>query len=91
VPQYDARAAVAARDRDTGVRRVGTLTWRLGLAGAAFSAVIGVAFAHRAAASTAPTRPHPQEQQQQQSGGIVIPANPPQPASGSGQVNSGAS
>jgi hypothetical protein len=90
VPQYDARTAVAARDRDTGVRRVGKLTWRLGVAGAAFSALIGVAFAHHAAASTAPTRPQSQ-QQHQQPGGIVIPAKPPQPANGFGQVNSGAS
>jgi hypothetical protein len=91
VPQYDARTAIAARDRDTGVRRVGRLTRRVGVAGAALSALIGVAFAHHAEASTAPTHQEQHQRQRQQSGGIVIPAKPPQPASGSGQVNSGAS
>jgi len=74
-------------DRDRGIRRIVRLTWRTGAAGVACSALIGVALAHHAqAAATAPghARHH-------QPGQIVIPANPPQPATGPGQVNSGAS
>ena len=85
MPQYDGRTAGAARDRDTGVRRVGRLTRRLGLVGVACSALIGAAFAHHGSASTATAH------RQQEPSGIVIPATPPQPASGSGQVHSGAS
>ena len=85
MPQYDARTAGATRERDTGVRKVSRLTWRCGLVGVACSAVITGALAHHADASTAAARPH------HQSGGIVIPATPPRPASGAGQVSSGAS
>ena len=85
MPQYDAQTAGAARQRDSGVRKVSRLTWRCGMAGIACSAAIAGAFAHHADASTAAARPH------HQSGGIVIPATPPRPAGGSGQVNSGAS
>ncbi len=85
MPQYDARTASAARERDSGVRKVSRLTWRCGLVGVACSAVITGALVHHADASTATTHPR------HQSGGILIPATPPQPASGSGQVNSGAS
>jgi hypothetical protein len=85
VPQYDARTAGAARERDSGVRKVSRLTWRCGLVGVACSAILTGALAHHgdAGAATAPAH--------HQSSGIVIPATPPQPASGSGQVNSGAS
>jgi len=85
VPQYDTPTAGAARERDSGVRKVSRLTWRCGLAGVACSAVITGALAYHADASTVAPHPH------HQSGGIVIPATPPQPSSGSGQVNSGAS
>jgi len=85
VSQYDARIARAARDRDTGVRKVAGLTWRAGLAGVACSALIGGALAHQADASTASTDHGPQR------GEIIIPGQPPRPATGSGQVSSGAS
>jgi hypothetical protein len=80
VPQYEMR--LAARERDAGVRRVTRLTWRVGLIGVACSAAIGAALTQHAQAS--PSGPH-------QPGGIVIPGQPPQPATGSGQVTSGAS
>jgi hypothetical protein len=77
VAHYDARLAGA---RDYGVGKVGRLTWRAGAIGVALSALFGLALAHPQA-----RRPH------QQSGEIVIPGQPPKPASGGGLVTSGAS
>jgi hypothetical protein len=102
VPRYDARLAVAAHDRDQGVRKVRSMTVRGGIAGVAFSLLFGGVFAHHVdSASTTTGHGQKQEQQQQhqsKSGGktsskskIVIPSQPPKPASGSGQVTSGAS
>lgn len=82
-PQYDPR--LAATERDSGIRKVSRLTWRAGLAGVGCSAFIGLAFGHHQRAGSVV---HPQ---QHRPGGIVIPGQPPQPASGSGQVSSGAS
>lgn len=96
---------VTARDRDLGLRRIGQITWRAGLAGIACSAVVAAAFGHHAAASTGPAksgsvRQHSASQHRASQHNvnphrrptpIVIPAQPPQPASGSGQVTSGAS
>ncbi|HBW20389.1 MAG: hypothetical protein ACLPN6_13010 [Streptosporangiaceae bacterium] len=74
----------AAARRDDGVRKISRLTWRAGAAGVICSAVIAVAFGHHAEARPAgPARPA--------SGTIVIPAQPPAPAQGAGQVSSGAS
>jgi hypothetical protein len=83
MPQQDPHAA--ARGRDLGLRRVGRLTWRVGLAGLACSGVLALAFGHHAQASTSSTR-HSGDQ-----GTIVIPAQPPGQSSGGGQVTSGAS
>jgi len=83
MPQQDPRAA--AHDRDLGLRRVGKLTWRAGLAGLACAAVLAVAFGHHAEAST------PSSRHSEDPGTIVIPGQPPAPTSGSGQVTSGAS
>jgi hypothetical protein len=80
VAQYDNR--FAAWERDSGVRKVGRLTWRAGLIGVAFSALFGAALAHPADTG---------HQGHHQPGGIVIPGQPPQQGSGSGQVTSGAS
>jgi hypothetical protein len=85
VPRQE-KPAVAASERDRGVRKVASLTWRAGAAGVACSALIGVALAHHAEASPAPAAPR-----HSPPGQIVIPAQPPQPATGSGQVTSGAS
>jgi hypothetical protein len=82
MPHPDPRLAAVARD--LGMRRVGQLTWRLGLAGVASATVLAVALGHHAAASAA-TQGH-----RSPPGGIVIPAQPPQPSSGFGQVTSGA-
>jgi hypothetical protein len=85
VPGGDVRLA-ASRARDSGLHRVSRLTWRAGVASLACSAVIGVALAHQSDASAGTTHP-----QHSTPGQIVIPAKPPQPSGGSGQVNSGAS
>lgn len=75
-----------AAARDDGLRRISRITWRAGAAGVACSAVIAVAFGHHGAAA-----------QSQTSGGnpgqpaTVVPAQPPAPAGGAGQVTSGAS
>jgi hypothetical protein len=84
MPQQDARAA--ARDRDSGLRKVSKLTWRAGAAGVAFSAIVGVAFTHHAGAAASTQARHAR-----QPNSIVIPAQPPQQSSGTGQVTSGAS
>jgi hypothetical protein len=80
-------AAFAAAARDDGLHRITRFTWRAGAAGVLCSAAIAVAFGHHAAAA----------QQKTGSGGnsgqgtIVVPAQPPAPAQGGGQVTSGAS
>lgn len=84
MPRHEAQLAEAASERDSGVRKVSSLTWRAGAAGIACSALIGVALAQHAEAS--PASPH-----HHQPGQIVIPVKPPQPATGPGQVSSGAS
>jgi hypothetical protein len=76
----DVAYAVAARD--DGLRKVTRLTWRAGAVGIVCSALIAVAFGHNVS-RTAPRPPAP--------GTIVIPAQPPAPAQGAGQVTSGAS
>jgi|SRR5580658_5721144 hypothetical protein len=85
VPRDDVRLA-ATLARDSGLHRVSRLTWRAGVASLACSAVIGVALAHQSDASAGTTHP-----QHGTPGRIVIPATPPQPSGGAGQVNSGAS
>ena len=74
----------AAAARDDGIRKISKVTWRAGAAGVVCSALIAVAFGHHAAA-----QPHKGGDQGQ--GTIVIPAQPPAPAHGAGQVTSGAS
>jgi hypothetical protein len=82
MPGDDMRSAVSRRD--DGVRKVSRLTWRAGVVGVICSAAIAVAFGHHASAQS--VRPeHPQQ------GIIVVPNQPPAPASGAGQVTSGAS
>ncbi len=75
----------AARDRDRGMLRIRQITWRASLAAAASAAVLAAALAQHPASSAAAVR------HQGESGSIVIPAQPPQPSGGSGQVTSGAS
>jgi hypothetical protein len=81
MPGDDMRAAAARRD--DGVRRVRRLTWRAGAAGVIGSALIAAAFGHHAADQTAHRHARPP--------GILVPAQPPSTAPGSGQVTSGAS
>jgi hypothetical protein len=81
----DTRYAAAARD--AGIRRISRFTWRAGAVGVVCSALIAVAFGHHAAAAQQKTGNRGNSGQ----GTIVIPAQPPAPAQGAGQVTSGAS
>lgn len=83
--QHDVRHAAAARD--DGIRRISKFTWRAGAAGVVCSALIAVAFGHHGPAQPSKTSggSHPGQ------GTIVVPAQPPAPAQGGGQVTSGAS
>ena len=73
--------AMAARD--AGLRTVTRLTWRAGIAGVICSALAAAAFGH--GVRQAPASPR------HQGSTIVVPAQPPAPAQGAGQVTSGAS
>jgi hypothetical protein len=93
----DVRFAAAARD--DGLRKISKYTWRAGAAGVVCSALIAVAFGHHTAAqastggSQRPTSgsSQPTSGSGSSGGGIVVPAQPPAPAQGGGQVTSGAS
>lgn len=94
--QHDQR--FAARERDLGLRKIGRITWRAGLAGAACSAVFALAFGHHAAAATSSgtsgsgtsgSGGSGSSAHNQDGGSIVIPGQPPQPASGPSHVTSG--
>jgi hypothetical protein len=99
VLQHDPRAAV--RERDLGLRKIGRLTWRAGLAGAACSAVLALAFGHHPAeATTSPSSGTSSSSSahsgtsggattQNNGGSISVPSQAPQPASGPSQVTSG--
>ncbi len=96
--QHDPRAAV--RERDLGLRKIGRLTWRAGLAGAVCSAVLALAFGHHPAeATTSPGSGTSSSSSAssgtgggsttQNGGSISIPSQAPQPASGPSHVTSG--
>jgi hypothetical protein len=95
VLQHDPRAA--ARERDLGLRKIGRLTWRAGLAGAVCSAVLALAFGHHpAAATTSPSSSSSASSgtsggstTQHNRASISVPSQAPQPASGPSQVTSG--
>jgi hypothetical protein len=81
----DVRFAAAARD--DGIRKISSFTWRAGAAGVVCSALIAVAFGHHVAAQQSSTGNSGHSGQ----GTILVPAQPPAPAQGAGQVTSGAS
>ncbi len=81
-------AGSAAAVRDDGLRKVTRLTWRAGAAGVVCSALIAAAFGHGVASQHAAGN---RGSGQHGNGSILIPAQPPAPAAGSGQVTSGAS
>jgi len=99
VLQHDPRAA--ARERDLGLRKIGRLTWRAGLAGAVCSVGLALAFGHHAAeATTSPSSGTSSSSSagggtgaggatQSNGGSISVPNQAPQPASGPSQVTSG--
>jgi hypothetical protein len=78
--------AFAAAARDAGIRRISKFTWRAGAVGVVCSALIAAALGHHAAAQQPRTG-----NGNAGPGTIVIPAQPPAPAQGAGQVTSGAS
>ncbi len=80
----DVRFAMAARD--DGVRKISKVTWRAGAVGAVCSALIAVALGHNVAAHQ-----HHGNGSQSGQGTIIVPAQPPAPVQGAGQVTSGAS
>jgi hypothetical protein len=79
----DVRFAMAARD--DGMRKISRFTWRAGAVGVVCSALIAAAFGHSIAAH------HQGNGGQPGQGTIIVPAEPPAPAQGAGQVTSGAS
>ena len=94
----DVRFAAAARD--DGIHKISKLTWRAGAAGVVCSALIAVAFGHHVATQSSTDHNGGSTGSQQSTtgsngsgtnqGGITVPAQPPGPATGSGQVTSGA-
>jgi len=88
MPQHDIRTVVQSRDaaasRDSGMAKVTALSWRAGAAGVVAAGLLTFALGHHAEARDVPAG-------HQNKGSILIPAQPPQPAAGNGQVTSGAS
>jgi hypothetical protein len=82
MPHYDSR--LAARERDLGMAKITSITWRAGAAGVAVAGLLTFALGHHPEASGGGSQHH-------QPGSILIPAQPPKPVAGSGQVISGAS
>jgi len=60
MPQHDIWAA--ASERDTGVARIHSTTWRVGAAGVVVAGLLALAFGHHPAAGSRPAvlRPSPQ-------------------------------
>jgi hypothetical protein len=83
MPQHHIRTAV--QNRDAGLAKITALSWRAGAAGVAVAGLLTVALAHHPVAGTVPAG------HRDDHGSILIPAQPPSQAPGSGQVTSGAS
>ena len=83
MPQHDIRTA--AQSRDSGMAKITALSWRVGAAGVAAAGLLTFALGHHAAPGSVRTG-HRSNQ-----GSVLIPAQPPGQATGSGQVTSGAS
>ncbi len=83
MPQHDIRAA--AHDRDAGMAKITALSWRAGAAGVVMAGLLTFALGHHPAAGGVPAK------YRNDQGTVLIPAQPPGPASGTGQVTSGAS
>jgi hypothetical protein len=83
MPQHDIRTA--AQNREAGLAKISALSWRAGAAAVAVAGLLTVALGHHSSARAVP----PEHRTDQ--GSIVIPAQPPGQATGTGQVTSGAS
>ncbi|HUC25856.1 MAG TPA: hypothetical protein VMA73_24385 [Streptosporangiaceae bacterium] len=82
MPQHDIRTA--AQSREAGLAKISALSWRAGAAAVAVAGLLTVALGQHSSARAVP----PEHRTQ---GSIVIPAQPPGQATGTGQVTSGAS
>jgi hypothetical protein len=89
MPQHDTRFAGqnrdAAKNRDSGMAKITALSWRAGAAGVAAAGLLTVVLGHHPVARTVPAG-HRNDRRS-----ILIPAQPPHQAAGTGQVTSGAS
>jgi hypothetical protein len=83
MPPHDIRTA--AQNRDTGIAKITAVSWRAGAAGVAVAGLLTRALAHHPVARTVPAG------HRNDNGSILIPAQPPSQAPGTGQVTSGAS
>ena len=83
MPQHHIRTA--AQNRDAGMAKITALSWRAGAAAVVVAGLLTVALGQHQAESGAPAS-HRSHQST-----ILIPAQPPLPAAGTGQVTSGAS
>jgi len=83
MPQHDIRTAV--QNREAGLAKITALSWRAGAAAVAVAGLLTAALGHHPGARSVPAE-HRNNQ-----GTIVIPAQPPGQAAGTGQVTSGAS
>jgi len=83
MPQHDIRTAV--QNREAGMAKITALSWRAGAAAVAVAGLLTAALGHHASARSVP----PEHRTNQ--GGIVVPAQPPGQAAGTGQGTSGAS
>jgi hypothetical protein len=79
----------AVGERNTGVRKIGRLTWQAGAVGLVFSGLLAGVLHNATVSATHP--PASTGTQSGQGGGTLIPAQPPASSTGSGQVTSGAS
>ena len=89
MPQHDLGVAAQNRDaaqhRDEGMARISALSWRAGAAGVAVAGLLTFALGHHPVGRTVPAG-HRGDR-----GSILIPAQPPRQAAGTGQVTSGSS
>ena len=83
MPQHDIRTAV--HSREVGLAKITALSWRAGAAAVAVAGLLTAALGHHSNVRAAPS------ERRDNQGSIVIPAQPPGQAAGTGQVTSGAS
>jgi hypothetical protein len=95
VPPSLGPLTTAVGERNTGIRKIGRVTWQAGAVGLVFSGLLAGVLHNTSVSETRRSGPASTQSgstgTQSGQGGVLIPAQPPAPASGSGQVTSGAS